>query len=184
MAEVAGGDPESDVRENARRKAAAVKQRLAMGDDHRPPPVIVACDTDVVDAGSILGKPADAAEASDYLRRLSGRSHEVISALVILGLPPLPPLPPEGGDESQVGGATDRPRSAREGVARTTVRFRDLSEARIAWYVGTGEWRGRAGGYAIQGYGSALIAGIDGDLSNVIGLPVPVLVALAPEIFS
>lgn len=171
VAEVAGGDPESDVRQNARRKAAAVSGQLAggsPGDARRPAagrgeiPAVIACDTDVVDGGRILGKPGDEAEARDYLSRLSGREHEVISALVIHGLP--------GGP--------------REGVARSTVRFRRLSEADIRWYVDTGEWRGRAGGYAIQGFGSALVAAVEGDLSNVIGLPIPVLVALAPEIFS
>lgn len=152
--EIAGGDPEADVRENARRKAAAVAARF-------PEATILACDTDVVDGGRILGKPSSEAEARDYLRRLSGRTHEVISAVVL--------RPPALG--------------AREGVERSFVTFRELGEERIDWYVATGEWRGRAGGYAIQGFGSALVARVEGDLSNVIGLPVPVLARLAPEIF-
>lgn len=184
--EVACGEPEADVLENARRKAAAVQARLAaeaVGREARPL-VVIAGDTDVVDAGRILGKPADEREARDYLRRLSGRDHEVIGAVVILGLPssPAPSAPPAPlvGEVVNPHGQEFRPR---EGVARSLVRFRELSEERIDWYVGTGEWRGRAGGYAIQGYGSALVAGVDGDLSNVIGLPVPVLVELATEIF-
>lgn len=173
---MAGGDPATDVLENARRKAAAVAERLAgeheggsasgganaVGAAGEEKPLIIACDTDVVLDGGILGKPADKAEAATYLRRLSGREHEVISALVV-----------RGGSGP-----------AREGIERSRVRFRELDEERIAWYLGTGEWRGRAGGYAIQGFGSALVAGVEGDLSNVIGLPVPVLVALAPEIFA
>lgn len=155
--EVSGGEPEADVRENARRKAAAVSERLD------GPAVVIGCDTDVVDSGRILGKPADEDEARDYLRRLSGRSHEVISALAVTGLP---------GEPMRIG------------VERSKVRFRELDEGRIEWYVGTGEWRGRAGGYAIQGFGSALVAAVEGDLSNVIGLPVPVLVSLAPEVFA
>lgn len=153
--ETAGGEPEADVLENAHRKAAAVGERLEGA------AVVIACDTDVVDDGRILGKPADETEAGEYLRRLSGREHEVISAVVVRGL---------------AGGV-------RQGTERSRVRFRELSQAQIDWYVATGEWRGRAGGYAIQGFGSALIAGVEGDLSNVIGLPVPVLVTLAPEIF-
>lgn len=187
--EIAGGDPAADVLENARRKAAAVwgargggggsaGGKLAAGAGKSAgagnqaagggrSPVVLACDTDVVDHGRILGKPADAAEAREYLRRLSGREHEVISALVVLGLPEL---------ETPARGV------GREGVARSLVRFRELSEERIEWYLGTGEWRGRAGGYAIQGFGTALIAGVEGDISNVIGLPVPVLVDIAGEI--
>jgi septum formation protein len=67
-------------------------------------------------------------------------------------------------------------------VEVTTVRFRALDAETIDWYVATGEWRGRAGGYAIQGAGAALIAGIDGDYLNVVGLPLARLLDLRPEL--
>jgi septum formation protein len=67
-------------------------------------------------------------------------------------------------------------------VCETRVRFRRLDQRDLDWYVATGEWEGRAGGYAIQGRGAALVAGIDGDYWNVVGLPVPALVALAPDL--
>jgi septum formation protein len=62
------------------------------------------------------------------------------------------------------------------------VTFADLTEPTLAWYLATGEWRDRAGAYAIQGRGSALVAGIDGDFWNVVGLPVPNLLRLAPDL--
>ena len=62
--------------------------------------------------------------------------------------------------------------------------FRDVPDDVLDWYVATGEWRGRAGGYAIQGRGAALVAGIDGDYLNVVGLPVAALLDLAPELLS
>lgn len=183
--EVSGGDPEGDVLENARRKAETVAARLAASAESGIPQadtgarLIVACDTDVVLDGGILGKPGDESEAADYLRRLSGRVHEVISAVAVLesdfaGTPAQEKVTHAQG--STVG-------AMREGIERSKVRFRRLDEEEISWYVSTGEWRGRAGGYAIQGFGSALVAGVEGDLSNVIGLPVTVLVALVPEIF-
>jgi septum formation protein len=72
----------------------------------------------------------------------------------------------------------------RTAVARTGVRFRSLSDAELAAYVETGEWRGRAGGYAIQGRGALLVSEIHGDYLNVVGLPVAELVRVAPELFA
>lgn len=118
-------------------------------------PRVLACDTEVVLDGRVYGKPADAAEAERFLRELSGRDHEVVSGIVL-------------GDRSE--------------VAVTRVRFRSLSDADVAWYLATGEWRDRAGGYAIQGRGAALVESIDGDYSNVVGLPVPALLRLAPDL--
>ena len=147
--ELSQGDPEHLVVENARRKARAVGGQL-----------IVACDTDVVLDGEVLGKPADAAEAREYLERMSGRAHTVMSGLVVL----------EGDEE-------------RSGLERTTVVFQDLSEAEKERYVNFGEWRGRSGGYAIQTLGSTLVERIEGSVSNVVGLPVGLLVELAPGLF-
>ena len=122
--------------------------------------VVIACDTDVVLDGKALGKPADAAEARGYLDRMSGRAHEVLSGLVVL----------TNGEE-------------RCGLERTTVVFKELSEAEKERYVRFGEWEGRSGGYAIQTLGSTLVERLEGSVSNVVGLPVGLLIDLAPELF-
>jgi septum formation protein len=149
--ELTGGDPEDEVVENARRKAAAVERGG----------VVIACDTDVVLDGKALGKPADEAEAREYLDRMSGRAHTVMSGLVVLA----------DGEE-------------RSGLERTTVVFKDLSEAEKERYVAFGEWRGRSGGYAIQTLGSTLVERVEGSVSNVVGLPVGLLVELVPELLA
>jgi len=149
--ELTAGDPERLVVENARRKARAVQA---------PPAAhVIACDTDVVLDGEVLGKPADEADARAYLDRMSGRGHTVMSGLVVLA----------GGEE-------------RSGLERSEVVFRDLSEAEKERYVRFGEWRGRSGGYAIQTLGSTLVARVEGSVSNVVGLPVGLLAELAPEL--
>ena len=148
--ELKGGDPEVEVVENARRKARAVERDG----------VVIACDTDVVLDGKALGKPADAAEARQYLERHSGRSHRVLSGLVVLA----------DGEE-------------RSGLESSTVTFKSLGEKEIERYVAFGEWEGRSGGYAIQTLGSTLIERIEGSVSNVVGLPVGLLLELAPELF-
>jgi len=121
--------------------------------------VTIACDTDVVLDGKALGKPGDEREAREYLDRMSGRPHEVLSGLVVLW----------DGEE-------------RSGLERTTVVFKDLSEAEKERYVRFGEWEGRSGGYAIQTLGSTLVERLEGSVSNVVGLPVGLLVELAPEL--
>ncbi|HEV7400234.1 MAG TPA: Maf family protein [Solirubrobacterales bacterium] len=122
--------------------------------------LVIACDTDVALDGKALGKPADAAEARSYLDRMSGRAHEVLSGLVVLV-----------GEEE------------RSGLERTTVVFKELSEAEKERYVAFGEWEGRSGGYAIQTLGSTLVERLEGSVSNVVGLPVGLLIDLAPELF-
>jgi septum formation protein len=122
--------------------------------------IVIACDTDVVLDGKALGKPADAAESRSYLDRLSGRAHEVLSGLVVLS----------DGEE-------------RSGLERTTVVFKELSGAEKRRYVEFGEWKGRSGGYAIQTLGSTLVERVEGSVSNVVGLPVGLLLELAPELF-
>ncbi len=138
--------------ENARRKARAVAAA--------PEALVIACDTDVVLDGEVLGKPADAADSRRYLDRMSGRTHEVLSGLVVL----------DRGEE-------------RSGLERTAVVFRQLSEAEKRRYVAFGEWQGRSGGYAIQTLGSTLVARLEGSVSNVVGLPVGLLAELAPTLF-
>jgi septum formation protein len=151
IVELTGGDPELEVLENARMKAGAVS---ADGAD-----LIIACDTDVVVDGRALGKPRDADQAAEYLELLSGRAHEVLSALVVMGS------------------------EERSGLERTLVVFRKLSDEERRRYVAFGEWRGRSGGYAIQTLGSTLVERIEGSVSNVVGLPVDQLVRLVPQFF-
>jgi septum formation protein len=148
------GEPRALVAENARRKARAVRGATGEGD------VVLGADTEVVLDGHVYGKPADRAEAEAFLRRLSGRSHEVHGAIALLG----------PGDRE------------RGGTAVTSVRFRGLEEDDLGRYLDTEEWRERAGAYAIQGRGSALVEAVDGDFWNVVGLPVAELVRLAPEL--
>jgi septum formation protein len=113
---------------------------------------VLGVDTVVEVDGDILGKPRDRGEAGAFLRRLSGAEHRVHSGLHLRS----------GGNGI-------------EAVETTTVRFAALEEPDLAWYLDTGEWMHRAGGYAIQGRGAALVTGIDGDYLNVVGLPLRAL---------
>ena len=119
---------------------------------------VLGVDTTVALDGDSLAKPADEAEAAAMLGRLAGRTHTVYSGLCLRC------------------GPTEVVR-----LAATAVTFRPLGDADIAWYVGLGEWRERAGGYAVQGAGAALVTGIDGDYTNVVGLPVAALVDAVTE---
>ena len=149
--ELTEGDPREVVIENARRKVAAVEGDLVLG-----------CDTEVYLDGRIFGKANDERQAEEYVRQLSGRTHEVHSGIAL---------------QSAIC-------HLQSGHAVTRVTFRSLSDADIAWYLGTEEWRGRAGAYAIQGRGSALVERIEGDFWNVVGLPVPELLRLAPDLLT
>jgi septum formation protein len=151
--ELDSGDPEFLVIENARRKARAI--------DRPPGTLVIACDTDVVLDGEVLGKPTDAADARRYLDRMSGRGHTVMSGLVVLD---------EDGEE-------------RSGLERSEVVFKHIPEAEKQRYVDFGEWEGRSGGYAIQTLGSTLVERVEGSVSNVVGLPVGLLAHLAPVLF-
>jgi septum formation protein len=152
--EIRDGDPEEVVLENARRKA-----RTGLAADARA--LVLGADTEVVLDGAVLGQPADANRARASLEALSGRTHEVLTGVVLASR----------ADE-------------RSGVARSRVTFRELDAATLHLYLRSGEWRGRAGAYAIQGLGSILIERVEGDFSNVVGLPVPLLIELAPGILS
>ena len=114
-------------------------------------------DTIVCVDSRIYGKPADTEHARATLEALSGRSHSVIGGICLL-----------------------EERGPRTAVVSTRVEFRSLDRGLIDWYLATDEWRERAGGYAIQGRGAALVRGIDGDYLNVVGLPVNALLELAP----
>jgi septum formation protein len=147
--EYAAGEPRSVAELNALRKAKAVA---------RPGQITLGVDTVVALEDRIFGKPRDAPQARATLRRLGGRTHEVVSGMAVI----------EGDGQP------------RTGTAVTEVTFRPLDDAWLTWYVGTEEWRGRAGGYAVQGAGQALVTRIDGEHSNVVGLPVGLLLALVP----
>jgi septum formation protein len=120
---------------------------------------VLGVDTEVLIDGELLGKAGTLEEARGHLERLSGRTHTVLSGLFL------------------VEGETER-----SGVADTLVTFRTLSPQLVQWYLDTGEWRERAGAYAIQGHGAALVERIEGDYWNVVGLPVPLLLGLAPHL--
>jgi septum formation protein len=145
--------PASEVAlENAYRKAAAVAGAV----DRSSLPVL-GVDTVVALGSRNFGKAADAGAARDMLGALAGRRHLVISGICLI----------EG----------ERVRTA---AAQTVVQFRSLDVAAIDAYVATGEWRGRAGAYAIQGRGAVLVERVEGDYLNVVGLPVAALLDLAP----
>lgn len=150
--EIVHGDPPEVVLANALLKARSVSEqgRLTIG-----------CDTDVVIEGHLIGKPDDELRAHEYVAQLSGRTHEVVSGLALVG---------PGPDQ------------VRTGTVATSVTFRRLEVEEVDAYVATGEWRGRAGGYAIQGVGASLVEAVEGDVSNVIGLPIGLLLSLAPEL--
>jgi septum formation protein len=117
--------------------------------------VVIGADTAVVVDDEILGKPRDAADAARMLRLLAGRTHQVMTGLSV------------------------RTREfERACVATTLVEFLPLSDADTAWYLASGEWQDKAGGYAIQGLASRFIPRIEGSYSNVVGLPVACLMEL------
>lgn len=150
--EIVHGDPAELVLANALLKARSVATAGS---------IVIGCDTDVVIEDRLIGKPEDEVRAHEYLAQLSGRTHRVLSGLAVLG----------PGDDQ-----------ARTGVLESLVTFRELDTAEIERYLASGEWRGRAGGYAVQGRGSSLVASVEGDIANVIGLPVGLLLELAPEL--
>jgi septum formation protein len=148
------GDPVQVVREHARGKARSV---ASVAED-RP---VLGVDTAVVLDGRIFGKPTNASDAEQMLEELSGKTHVVVSGLCLL-----------------TPGWEDVEHEA------TQVAFRELAPRELGTYVATGEWEGRAGAYAIQARGAALVRFVEGDYLNVVGLPAALLVRLLAERFS
>lgn len=136
---------------------AAGKARSIECVDERP---VLGVDTEVLLDDELLGKPANETEAEAMLERLAGRTHEVVSGLCLRTL---------GWEE--LHGETTR------------VTFRPLTPRDLGHYVASGEWRDRAGGYAIQGIGAGMVERIEGDYLNVVGLPVALLVRLLARRF-
>jgi septum formation protein len=150
--ELERGDPGEVAGENALRKARAARIPGVRE-------VVLGCDTLVALDGAIYGKPEDEHAARESLAALSGATHEVISGIALL----------IAGEE-------------RTALARTAVTFRVPDAGLVDWYLARGEWRGRAGGYAIQGGGAALVQAVEGDYENVVGLPLATLLDLYPQL--
>lgn len=148
-----GETPRAHVRRLARAKACAIQPK-------RRNSIVIGVDTVVVLGRKIIGKPRDADHARRLLRQLSGRWHMVVSGLAV----------------RDVACGIIRVR-----VATTRVKFMKLSREQIEWYVKTGEPFGKAGAYAIQGKGAVFIEKIQGSLTNVIGLPMELLMGLLPK---
>jgi nucleoside triphosphate pyrophosphatase len=138
--------------------SAGKARSVAEGAGERP---VLGVDTAVVVDGKVYGKPGSAEEAAEMLETLAGRSHDVISGLCLL-----------------------TPAWEEIHAEATRVSFRSLTPRDVASYVAAGEWEGRAGAYAIQGRGAALVERIDGDYLNVVGLPAALLIRLLAERFS
>jgi septum formation protein len=145
-----GEDGAAAVERLARAKALAVAAGEMLP--------VLAADTEVLCDGHILGKPVDEADAVALLRRLQGRTHEVVTGVCVLS-----------------GGV------ARSGVERSVVRFAPMSEGELAWYAATGEPLDKAGGYHVDGKGALFIETVEGSPSNVAGLPVRLLLRLVRE---
>jgi septum formation protein len=147
-------DAEELVREHAHGKARSVADEA----NGRP---VLGVDTTVVLGGRIYAKPVDAGDAERMLEELSGKTHAVVSGLCLIT---------PGWEVVE--------------TATTRVTFRSLTPRDLAWYVASGEWEGRAGGYAIQHRGAVLVEQIEGDYLNVVGLPAALLVRLLSERFA
>ena len=139
-----GETPEQSVVRLALEKAEAVAAK-------NPESLVIGADTAVAIDGTAIGKPADRADARSILRRLSGRTHEVITATAFI-------LVSE--------------KIRRSSLCRSSVTFHELGGEEIDLYLDTGEYKDKAGGYAIQGFGKVLIKSYDGSFTNIVGLPV------------
>jgi septum formation protein len=143
--------PDDYVRRVALDKARAVAACM-------PDAIVLAADTCVVVDDAILGKPADAADAARMLAMLSGRPHDVLTGVAVIG-----------------------PAGIRVESADSRVVFAELSAGEIAWYVASGEPGDKAGAYAIQGLASRYVERVEGSYSNVVGLPVALVYRLLRE---
>lgn len=146
-------DPAAYVQRLARGKAEAVASRLSEG-------VVLGADTTVVVANEILGQPVDDADARRMLRLLNAKWHDVLTGVAVV----------------RVGGET------RVAYETTRVRFAEMSEKEIDWYIATGEPFGKAGGYGIQGKAALFIEEIEGDYFNIMGLPIRLVYELAADL--
>jgi septum formation protein len=146
-------DPATYVQRLARSKAEAVAQRLEEG-------LVLGADTTVVIANQILGQPVDDADAGRMLQLLNGKWHEVLTGVALV----------EVRGESRIAYETTR------------VRFAEMNENEINWYIATGEPFGKAGAYGIQGKAALFIEEIQGDYFNIMGLPIRLVYELAASL--
>jgi septum formation protein len=137
-----GEQPAEYVQRLASSKARTVQQRLATD------AFVLGADTTVDLDGSIFGQPVDEADARRMLKALSTRTHRVHTGVAVVG-----------------------PTTAQILVVTSLVTFEPVTDALLDWYIGTGEWQGKAGSYAIQGLGGTLVQSTRGSMSNIIGLP-------------
>ena len=150
---IKGEEPEAHAIRIARLKADAVRAK-------HPDALVIAADTNVVRKKRILGKPVDSGDAIETLKFLSGKVHEVLTGVAIIG--------PDTGCQWAV---------------HTQVQFRELGSAEIEAYVATGEPMDKAGSYGIQGKGAHLVRGIEGSYTNVVGLPLAEVVETLQRVF-
>lgn len=160
-------DPPEAAKKLAERKAGAVVQEVLSG-DYQGMAVVLGADTMVVLDGEIFGKPRSLSDATHMLRRLSGRTHEVLTAVSVWMV-----SAPEA-EKVSLGFRTF--------VDTSRVTFRDLADEEIADYLKQGESFDKAGAYAVQGAGAALVASVEGSLDTVIGLPVERLLREFPDL--
>jgi septum formation protein len=146
-------EPAAYVQRLARSKAEAVAKGLQSG-------LVLGADTTVVIGNQILGQPDDDADAKRMLNLLNGKWHEVLTGVAVV----------------RVGGGT------RVDYETTHVRFAEMSEREIDWYVSTGEARGKAGAYGIQGAAGLFIEEIRGDYFNIVGLPIRLVYELTAQV--
>ncbi|MSY42564.1 MAG: septum formation protein Maf [Actinobacteria bacterium] len=137
-----GEEPAQYVKRLASSKARAVQERLATD------ALVLGADTTVDLDGVIFGQPVDETEARRMLKALSARTHRVHTGVAVIG-----------------------PERSESLVVTSMVTFEPVTDALLDWYIGTGEWQGKAGSYAIQGLGGTLVASTRGSMSNIIGLP-------------
>ncbi|KAJ3181497.1 hypothetical protein HDU87_001107 [Geranomyces variabilis] len=163
--------PQSYVRATATAKALEVHSRLAKAatptSPSAPPPIVISADTVISHAGRILEKPRDVAHAVDMLRGLSGREHEVLTAVVVL----------YGVDKE----TTSIP-LYESMVKETKVVFSELDDETIQAYVATGEPMDKAGGYGYQGLAACFVSRIEGCYYNVVGFPVNAFLTLVGQL--
>lgn len=145
--------PADYVQRLARSKAEAVAERVQSG-------LVLGADTTVVVSGEILGQPVDDDDARRMLKLLNGQWHEVLTGVAAV----------------RIGGET------RVDYETTRVRFAEMSEREIDWYVATGEARGKAGAYGIQGAAGLFIEEIEGDYFNIVGLPIRLVYELTSQV--
>jgi septum formation protein len=143
----AGVDPQAQAEKLARKKVDAVIKLLS----GRSPPWVLGADTVISLNGESFGKPRNRDDAAEMLKKLRGREHQVYTAMALYN---------------------GRTRTMDTRSSSSVVRFAEISDAEVEWYLNTGEWQGVAGAYRIQGLASCFVAHIEGSYSTIVGLPI------------